>query len=212
MSIIDIIEGRQPFFKPTMRQRLSTVDQDYALLASKGGGPFYLNRGCNDRFQRETGPIFDDIAAPRDSLHQDALDVLLQDRQNQSARDTNYLHYSTPQVGNAQSDVPFDLPYPCDCFWLSSINAAANTVFLHLNPLGKVYNGAGILAFITGNEEWYQLSAAQTVSGPPYFGVLSLPSKSTRIYLDVGKENGGVTTLTIGCSDKPVLLTGGVYT
>jgi hypothetical protein len=124
-----------------------------------------------------------------------------------------FLHNKFPTVGGAQFDVQFNLPYPCNSFFLVSTSQPTDTLFLSLKPTGR-NNPGGVLAAIVplGTEEWFQMTAVPA-SGPNYFGMFRFKEPIQTIFLSAGTESGNASTITLACvADDALIVTGGVYT
>lgn len=112
---------------------------------------------------------------------------------------------------NAQADLLFTLPFPCNSFFLSAVKGGteASSIFLHLVPIGRIYTAAAIAAL--GTEPWISLNTNPS-TGPQYRTVVRFNEKILQVYFDVGVE-GGAGPLTVACvADDSLQITGGLYT
>jgi hypothetical protein len=106
----------------------------------------------------------------------------------------------------ARADVPLILPIPAKVIVCVStvLTEQNNTVFLHFNPINKLYTGTSILP--NGTESWLPMCGITTGGGAGRIGsgwvfTKELPP-TTNLYLDIGQEGGGVSgPITFAVSD-----------
>jgi hypothetical protein len=209
VSFLDVINGRQPLLRSTSRRNnIATIEQDYASLASKGGGPFYLNSECsNVRFDRqELDPTYHAIE-PR-GLNEEALKSLMRDRDKSSAR-ICFVTMFVPILGGAKADIICSFPFPVNRIWIASKSSAevSNSLYLSLEPLFKyppAGNPAGSSVTPNGSEHWFDMS--YYAQGTNHLGkMLHLEHYVQVVYFTVGFENGGNVTFTVAGSNGEVI-------
>jgi hypothetical protein len=104
-------------------------------------------------------------------------------------------------VGGALGDIYVQLPFPCRVFFLNSVLTPQNSVFFHLEPLGKTASYGGSNAIIAkGNEQWFPMTNQAIATAAPFFwSILKFKRPIQAFYLDLGNENGAANLVTICC-------------
>jgi len=196
-----VIAGRAPLLKSTsMRQRITSIDQDYAELASKGGGRHYITTCEQNNYRRELGASIEDVAAPRDSISQEYIDALLVNR-NTARSEHTFLHAHLAILGGAVCDVPFSCPPDTTFIMVVSITQASqsNTLYFSFDPTGIFPNGrnpAGSGIAPKGTEEWIPFHFNSVASQGKMGTVLKFSRPFDHFFIAMGFENGADCDIT----------------
>jgi hypothetical protein len=123
-----------------------------------------------------------------------------------------FLHFAFQTIGGAQFDQRFNLPFPCNSFFLVSINKTANSLFLHLTPTNRSNPTGSATVTVLGNEEWFPMTALQLAS-TNYWAAIRFKDPIQIMYLSGGSETGTSTILTLACvADDTLIVNGGMWT
>lgn len=118
-------------------------------------------------------------------------------------------------IGGNIWDVPSQLPFPCDTFFIASVLSGTenNSAVMYFQPLNKPRNFP--FNALSGQEQIFYLTRNPQVIvvGPTYYSVLKFKEKVMNPYFAFGTEIGHGGIYTIACSDDDgINIRGGLYT
>lgn len=115
-------------------------------------------------------------------------------------------------IGGNIFDLPQQLPFPCNTFFLESVRQGdeANSLIMYFQKLNLPR--AFSFATFSGNEPIYFLTSNRT-TGPVYRTVLRFKEPVTNFFVGIGTEDGVGSQYCIGCTnDDEMEIYGGIYT
>jgi hypothetical protein len=119
----------------------------------------------------------------------------------------------TQLIGGSIWDIPFTLPFPCNAFFLASVQSGdeANSAIMYFTPLQKPRNFSFNL--LSGTEQIFYLNNAQILlGGVIYRGFFRFKEPVTSFFAAFGSENGHISRYTIAATNDPGFeLHGGIY-
>lgn len=191
-----------------MKQRIASVEQDYALLASRGGGEHYIT-GRGSRFSRECGdPGYSAIEPDPDSYSPQAIHALMGDR---NPVDLEFVTVNvTAAGGNVGRDIAVIFGRPWMFFMIASITNAAKGValFVHLAPLSYSTISPTNVISETGLEPWIPMANTNESTASCVGRYFRMNRPLGKFYIDAdhgfGVVSGGYYITFLGTNDLAV--------
>ncbi len=109
-------------------------------------------------------------------------------------------------------DIPVALPFPCNTFFIASVQSGdeANSIIMYFNALN--YPRGFPMTTLNGNEQIFWLTSFDAI-GPLYRTVIRFKEKITNFFVAIGSENGHLSRYCIFCTnDDELSVRGGIYT
>lgn len=115
-------------------------------------------------------------------------------------------------VGGSFWDIPFQLPFPCNTFFIGAIKTGdeANSIMMSFilqnKPRGFSFSN------LTGTEQLFPMTSSNLAIGPHLYSVLTFKEPSQLVYFNIGSENGNLSRYSIGCvGSTGFKIKGGLY-
>lgn len=119
----------------------------------------------------------------------------------------------TGVIGGNFWDIPVQLPFPCNTFFIGSIRSGdeANSLWMSFMPTNKP-RGA-LFTAMTGQEQVFPLNGSQLILAAPHtYCVLRFKDVQNTVYFHMGSENGALSRYSVACAQGfDINIRGGLY-
>lgn len=213
MSLIEILRGQKQLLREharPMRSRMQTIEQAFSRLTSASGRHDYRNPYplAGDFSRDGCEPTYGAIEPDCATLHPDAIDVLMRDRNIGLGQDIQWVTvtYSAAFPNGHLADYPVRLSRPVNTIVVASMQPGDATWF-HFQPLGMLNPVTGVFGPILGTEQWLPFPGCAQFGATPQNGtgdvsIIKFKKPVQNFFLSQINSKGGIVhTFTLACSN-----------